>query len=55
MTAEINDFVEEWSQLFKPNECKNIKRGIINIVKKQLTSLKPAFLPTISGMGSDLE
>ena len=36
MTAEINDFVEEWSQHFKPNECKNINVEIIKTRKQKL-------------------
>ena len=45
MTAAINDFVKEWSQHFKPNECKTIKLEVIKLCKEktQLTSLKAAF------------
>ena len=45
MTAAINDFVEEWSQQFKPNECKN-KFQVIKPCKRktQLTFLKPVIL-----------
>ena len=50
MTAAINDFVKEWSQLFKPNKCKNFNLETTKLCKKKknnITSLKPALLPTL--------
>ena len=35
MTAAINDFVKEWSQHFKPNECKNINLEVIKLSKEK--------------------
>ena len=44
MTAAIDDFVEEWSQHFKPNECKNFNLEAIKLSeeKQNLPFLKPA-------------
>ena len=35
MTAAINDFVEEWSQHFKPSESENINLEVINLCKEK--------------------
>ena len=46
MTAAINNFVEEWGQQRKPNECDSYKTMQR---ETQFTFLKPAFLPTLLG------
>ena len=59
MTAAFNDFVKEWSQHFKPNECKNINLEAIKLCNEkhnlEPTSLKLEFLPTLVGNGAQIE